>query len=52
MAEDKELSIYRQAKIEAANARATMSSDEFLKFWEERNASLRDMGIRLLPLDD
>ena len=29
-----------------------MSHDGFLAFWEERNDQLRNLGIRLVPLEE
>ena len=49
--QDAEISIYERTKSEIERARETMEQSEFLSFWEERNDQLRNLGIKLVPLD-
>ena len=49
--QEAELAIYERTKAELKSARETMSEDDFLVLWEKRNAELRNLGIRLVPLD-
>lgn len=49
--QDLEVSIYERAKAEIERARECLSNDEFLALWEKRNNELRNLGIRLVPLD-
>ena len=50
--QDAEIAIYERTKTEVERARKTMSHDGFLAFWEERNDQLRNLGIRLVPLEE
>ena len=50
--QDAEIAIYERTKGEIERARETMSHDDFLAFWEKRNNQLRDLGIRLVPLEE
>lgn len=50
--QDAEIAIYERTKAEVERARETMSRDDFLAFWEERNDQLRNLGIRLVPLEE
>ena len=50
--QDAEIAIYERTKAEVERARETMSRDGFLAFWEERNDQLRNLGIRLVPLEE
>lgn len=49
--QDAEISIYERTKSEIERARETMEQSEFLSFWEDRNDQLRNLGIKLVPLD-
>ena len=44
--------IYECHKADVEHARKTMPKEAFLKVWEECNDSLRDIGMRLIPLDE
>jgi len=50
--QDREIAYYNQAKREIETASKTLDSDQLLKLWEERNAQLRQMGIRLVQLPE
>ena len=50
--QDAEIAIYERTREEVERARKTMSHDGFLAFWEERNDQLRNLGIRLVPLEE
>ena len=49
--QDAEIAVYERAKTEIDQARKTMKTDEFIVFWEERNDRLRNLGIKLVPLE-
>ena len=49
--QDAEMAIYERAKAEIDHARKTMSQDDFIALWEGRNDQLRNLGIRLVPLE-
>ena len=49
--QDAEIAIYERAKAEIDHARKTMSQDDFIALWEGRNDQLRNLGIRLVPLE-
>ena len=49
--QDAEIAIYERAKAEIDHARKTMSQDDFIALWEERNDRLRNLGIKLVPLE-
>ena len=49
--QDAEIAIYERAKAEIDHARKTMSQDDFIALWEGRNDRLRNLGIRLVPLE-
>jgi len=49
--QDAEIAIYERTRAELEKARETMPQDEFLSRWEEKNDQLRNLGIRLVPLD-
>lgn len=49
--QEQETSYYSRAKTEIEVAEQKLSTAELMKLWEKRNASLRKMGIRLLPLE-
>ena len=49
--QDAEIAIYERAKTEIDRARKTLQPDDFLILWEERNDQLRNLGIKLVPLE-
>ena len=49
--QDAEIAIYERTKAEIDEARKTLSQDDFIALWEERNDRLRNLGIRLVPLE-
>ena len=49
--QDAEIAIYERAKADLEEARKTKSEDELLAYWEALNDRLRNLGIRLLPLE-
>ena len=49
--QDAEIAIYERTRSDLEKARETLSPDEFLSLWEEKNDQLRNLGIRLVPLD-
>ena len=49
--QDAEIAIYERAKAEIDHARKTMSQDDFIALWESRNDQLRNLGIKLVPLE-
>ncbi len=49
--QDAEIAIYERARAEVDNARKTMDQGDFLALWEERNDQLRNLGIKLVPLE-
>lgn len=50
--QDAEIAIYERTKAELSQARDGLAQDEFLALWEERNDQLRNLGIKLVPLED
>ena len=49
--QDAEIAIYERTKADVERARKAMSEEEFLSFWEKCNDQLRNLGIRLVPLE-
>ena len=49
--QDAEIAIYERTKAEIDEARKTLAQDEFFARWEERNDRLRNLGIKLVPLE-
>jgi chorismate synthase len=49
--QDAEIAIYERTKAEIDEARKTMAEDAFLSLWEVRNDRLRNLGIKLVPLE-
>ena len=45
------IAIYERTKAEIDEARKTMAEDAFLSLWEGRNDRLRNLGIKLVPLE-
>lgn len=50
--QDAEIAIYERAKNDLAKAKETKSISEFMSLWEETNNQLRNLGIKLVPLED
>lgn len=49
--QDAEIAIYERAKDDVEKARSKMSDEAFLLYWEKQNDQLRNLGIRLIPLE-
>ncbi len=49
--QDAEIAIYERAKSDFDAARKKKSEDELIAYWEELNDRLRNLGIKLLPLE-
>ena len=49
--QDAEIAIYERTRADVERARKTMPDEEFLSFWEKSNDQLRNLGIRLVPLE-
>ena len=49
--QDAEIAIFERAKTDVENAREKMSDEEFLIYWEKQNDQLRNLGIKLIPLE-
>lgn len=49
--QDAEIAIYERTKLEIEKAKNTMDEQELFKFWELRNDQLRNLGIKLIPLE-
>ena len=49
--QDAEIAIYERTKADIERAKNSMSKDDFLDLWEDRNDQLRNLGIRLVPLE-
>ena len=50
--QDAEIAIYERAKSELDKAKETLDRDAYLALWEEKNDQLRNLGIKLVPLED
>ncbi len=50
--QDAEIAIYERARADFEAARKTKSADELVAYWEELNDRLRNLGIKLVPLDE
>ena len=50
--QDAEIAIYERTKSELEKAREALGRDEYLALWEEKNDQLRNLGIKLVPLED
>ena len=50
--QDAEIAIYERAKADFEAARTTKSEGELLAYWEAINDKLRNLGIRLVPLEN
>ncbi len=49
--QDAEIAIYERAKVDFEAARKTKAEDNLVAYWEELNDRLRNLGIKLLPLE-
>lgn len=49
--QDAEIAVYERTKVEIDEARKTLSPEAFFSLWEERNDKLRNLGIKLIPLE-
>ena len=50
--QDAEIAIYERTKAEIDEAKKRLSGAELVAFWEQRNDQLRNLGIRLISLED
>lgn len=50
--QDAEIAIYERTKAEIEAAKRTMDDEALVSFWERRNAQLRNLGIKLVPLPE
>lgn len=50
--QDAEIAIYERTKAEIENAKKTMQGQDLVAFWEKRNDQLRNLGIKLISLED
>ena len=50
--QDAEIAIYERTKAEIEDAKKRLSEAELVAFWEQRNDQLRNLGIRLISLED
>ena len=49
--QDAEIAIYERAKADFEVAKQTKSDDDLVAYWESLNDQLRNLGIKLLPLE-
>ncbi|MBQ3809168.1 MAG: hypothetical protein II840_14570 [Kiritimatiellae bacterium] len=49
--QDAEIAIYERAKADFEAAKKTKSDDDLIAYWESLNDQLRNLGIKLLPLE-
>ena len=49
--QDAEIAIYERAKADFETARKTKPADELVAYWEAINDKLRNLGIKLVPLE-
>ena len=49
--QDAEIAIYERAKADFEAAKKTKSDDDLVAYWESLNDQLRNLGIRLVPLE-
>ena len=49
--QDAEIAIYERAKTDFEAAKKTKSDDDLVAYWESLNDQLRNLGIKLLPLE-
>jgi len=50
--QDAEIAIYERTKSEIEQAKKTLKDKELVAFWEKRNDQLRNLGIKLISLED
>ena len=50
--QDAEIAIYERARAEIEDAKKRLSGAELVAFWEQRNDQLRNLGIKLISLED
>ena len=50
--QDAEIAIYNRVKTDIEKARASMSDEDFMTYWEKRNDELRNLGIKTVGLSD
>ena len=50
--QDAEIAIYERTKSELEQAKDKLGRDAYLTLWEEKNDQLRNLGIKLVPLED
>ncbi len=49
--QDAESAVYSRVRGELERARKSLSEESYLSAWEKKNAALRRLGIRTIPLD-
>jgi hypothetical protein len=49
--QDAEIAIYERAKADFEAAKKAKSDDDLVAYWESLNDQLRNLGIKLLPLE-
>ncbi len=49
--QDAEIAIYERARADFESAKKTKPEDELVAYWEELNDQLRNLGIKLIPLE-
>jgi len=49
--QDAEIAIYERAKADFEVAKKTKSDDDLVAYWESLNDQLRNLGIKLIPLE-
>ncbi len=49
--QDAEISAYERTKADLERAKETMSGNALINYWESQNDKLRNLGIKLLPLE-
>ena len=50
--QDSEIALYERTKVEIDAAKKTMSGSALVAFWEQRNDQLRNLGLKLISLED
>ena len=51
--QEEEIAYYNRAKVEIENAqKAKMPEAQLNALWEKRNESLRQMGVKLVPMPE
>ena len=49
--QDAEIAVYNRVKTDIENARASISDEDFMTYWEKRNDELRNLGIKTVGLE-